>query len=319
VRTSLPLLLVVACAPVTRPVVVATIGPRSITEAELDHTAARQLYEVRAAALDQLLADRVINEAAAAAHLEVGEYLRREVEKRVPPASAAEARDFYEHNKDQLPAELAQKSWEELAPTLISALTTERRKRAAAELVEELKRSAPVKVLLQAPRIEVAATGPARGSGPITIVEFSDFQCPFCARAQPVIERVLKQYDGRVRLVFRDFPLTFHANAQRAAEAGHCAHEQDKFWPLHDWIFQHQDQLGEQQLSAAAAQLGLDGKRFDACMVSHKYEQVVIDNQAAGEKAGVTGTPAFFVDGELLAGAQPFEKFQEVLDRHLQH
>ena len=237
----------------------------------------------------------------------------------LPSHCPAEARDFYERNKDQLPAELAQKPWEELQPTLINALTGERRKRAAVELVEELKQRAQVKVLLSAPRVEVAATGPVRGTGPVTIVEFSDFQCPFCARAQPAIDRLLKEYAGKVRLVFRDFPLSFHANAQRAAEAGHCAHEQDKFWPLHDWIFQHQDQLGEQQLSAAAAQLGLNGKRFDACMVSHKYEQKVIDNQAAGEKAGVSGTPAFFVDGELLAGAQPFERFREVVERHLQH
>ena len=151
----------------------------------------------------------------------------------------------------------------------------------------------------------------------MTIVEFSDFQCPFCARAQPVIDRIMKEYPGKIRLVFRDYPLAFHGNAERAAEAGHCADEQQKFWPLHDWIFQHQDELGEQQLSAAAATLQLDGKRFDACMMSHKYQEAVADNQAAGEKAGVSGTPAFFVNGVLLSGAQPFEKFQELIERHL--
>jgi protein-disulfide isomerase len=319
-RVAILFILWSACAaPIKETRNVATINGQPISEKELDASAARQIYEVRSSALDQLITDRVLESAARAEHLEPGEYLKREVEKRVPPASSAEAKDFYEKNKDNLPAELASKSWEELEPQVINALTGERRKRAAVELVEELKKKAHVQVLLAAPRTEVAAEGPARGAAnaKITIVEFSDFQCPFCARAQPVIERVLKEYPDKVRLVYRDFPLSFHSNAARAAEAAHCANEQQQFWPLHDWIFRHQNELGEQELSNAARELGLDQKKFDACMVSHKYQRAVADNQAAGEKAGVTGTPAFFVDGELLSGAQPFEKFQEVIDRHL--
>jgi protein-disulfide isomerase len=300
---------------------VATINGLAVTEKELDDSASRQLFEVRSNALDQLITDRVLENAAKAEHLSPDAYLKREIEKRVPIATSAEAKDFYEKNKDNLPAELASKSWEELEPQLIQALTGERRKHAAVDLVEELKKQQHVQVLLAAPRVEVAAAGPARGAAnaKITIVEFSDFQCPFCARAQPAIDQVLKQYPDKVRIVYRDFPLSFHSNAARAAEAGHCANDQEKFWPLHDWIFTHQNELGEQELSNAAKDLGLDQKKFDACMVSHKYQQAVVDNQAAGEKAGVTGTPAFFVDGELLSGAQPFEKFQEVIERHLAH
>jgi protein-disulfide isomerase len=306
-------------APSSQGVAVAMIDGKPITMAELDQTVSRQLYEARSSALEQLIVDRVLDAAARAQHLEIRDYLRREVEKRVKPVTEAEARDFYTQNKDHLPAELASKSFDELKPQLIEAIDGERHKRAAAEIVDELRQRAHVQVLLAAPRVDVAAEGPARGpaGAPITIVEFSDFQCPFCGRAQPVLERVMKEYPREVRLVFRDFPLSFHADAQRAAEAGHCADEQQKFWPLHDWIFQHQGELGAEQLAAAAAQLGLDARRFDACMTTHKYQQVVEDNQAAGERAGVTGTPAFFVNGEPLTGAQPFEKFHEVIERKL--
>jgi protein-disulfide isomerase len=319
-------LLLLACAPVAPAIrcpepakeIAATIGGQPVLQSEVDQLVAHQLYETRANALDQLVADRVLEAAARAEHLEPMEFLRREVEKQVPRATTAEAKDFYDQNKDQLPAEFKVKSWDELEPLLIDALTGERRKRAASDLLEELKKKAQVKILLQAPRVEVAAEGPSRGpaGAPITIVEFSDFQCPFCAKAQPVLERVMKAYPDKVRLVFRDFPLSFHSNAARAAEAGHCAHEQDKFWLLHDWIFQHQGDLDEQQILSAASKLGLD-QRFSVCMASHKYRQAVADNQAAGEKAGVSGTPAFFVNGEMLSGAQPFEKFQEVIDRQL--
>jgi protein-disulfide isomerase len=317
VRTLLVLLFGCATSHPIPPV--ALVDGQPISQAELDQAVARQLYEVRADALDRMIADRAIEAAARAQGADPRQFLQREVERRVPPATSAEARDFYEKNKDQLPEDLKSQTWEDLEPTLIQALTGERRKRAAVELVDELKKRARVQVLLQAPRVEVAAVGPSRGpaDASVTIVEFSDFQCPFCARAQPVVERVMKAYAGKVRLVFRDFPLSFHSNAARAAEAGHCADEQSRFWPLHDWIFQHQNELGAAELSGAARELGLDGQRFDACMATHKYEQAVADNQAAGEKAGVSGTPAFFVNGELLSGAQPFEKFQELLDRQL--
>jgi protein-disulfide isomerase len=308
-----------ASCPAPSPAAAAMIDGKPVTLAELDQTVSRQLYEARSTALEQLIVDRVLDAAARAQHLEIRDYLRREVEKRVHPVTVAEAKEFYNQNKDHLPPELASKTWEELQPTLIEAIEGERHKRAAAEIVDELRQRAHVEVLLAAPRVEVAAEGPARGpaGAPITIVEFSDFQCPFCARAQPVLERVMKEYGGKVRLVFRDFPLSFHADAERAAEAGHCADEQQQFWPMHDWIFQHQGELGAEQLAAAAAQLGLDGKRYGACMAAHKYQQVVEDNQAAGEKAGVTGTPAFFVNGEPLTGAQPFEKFHDIIERRL--
>jgi len=128
---------------------------------------------------------------------------------------------------------------------------------------------------------------------------------------------VVKTYGTRVRLVFRDFPLSFHEHAQKAAEAGHCAEEQGKFWEMHDWMFDNQASLAAGDLKGAAKKLGLDGKKFDQCLDTGKYADAVAENQRAGEEAGVRGTPAFFINGTSLSGAQPFEKFKGEIDRVL--
>jgi protein-disulfide isomerase len=128
---------------------------------------------------------------------------------------------------------------------------------------------------------------------------------------------VLRTYGSDVRLVFRDFPLSFHGDAAKAAEAGHCADELGKFWALHDWMFDNQQRLSTAALTEAAASLGMDRARFEKCLQSGKYRDVVEANQRDGEKAGVTGTPAFFINGTMLKGALPFSEFKTVIDRAL--
>ncbi len=163
---------------------------------------------------------------------------------------------------------------------------------------------------------------PSKGSkdAEVTIIEFSDFQCPYCARfftqTLPLIdENYIKT--GKVRLVYRDFPLSFHQNAQKAAEAAECADEQNKFWEYHDLVFKNQGALSIDDLKKYAANLKLDTAKFDACLDSGKYEEEVKKDFADGQKAGVTGTPAFFVNGKPLVGAQPFSAFKEVIDAEL--
>jgi protein-disulfide isomerase len=202
---------------------------------------------------------------------------------------------------------------------LVQGLTQDKRREAVESIVEELKQKAGVRVLLRAPRVEVAADGPSKGpaTAKVTIVEFSDFQCPYCSRGRTVIDEVVKKYGDKVRVVFRDFPLGFHDKAQKAAEAGHCAQDQGKFWQMHDWMFDNQDKLDVDALKAGARGLGLDGAKFDQCLTSGQHEAQVKRHMRDGQKVGVNGTPAFFVNGVMLSGAQPFEKFKHEIDRAL--
>jgi protein-disulfide isomerase len=179
-------------------------------------------------------------------------------------------------------------------------------------------------VHLRAPpvfRAEVSVDGaPFRGSAtaPVAIVEFSDFQCPFCKQVVPTLTQVLSGYGEKVKLVYRDFPLdTIHPQARKAAEAVRCAQDQGKFWEYHDALFANSPNLSPEQLTTYAEQLGLNLPSFERCLASGTHAASVQKSINEGIRLGVTGTPAFFINGELLSGAQPLESFVRVIEREL--
>ena len=157
-------------------------------------------------------------------------------------------------------------------------------------------------------------------NAPVTIVSFEDYQCPFCGRAfQQTYPLLKKEYidTGKVKYVYRDFPLSFHPNAQPAAEAAECADEQGKFWEFHDGLYKNQESLGLSLYTQLASQLGLDTNKFQQCVDSGKYRQEVQNDFAYGSQVGVSGTPTFFINGIMLVGAQPYQAFQQVIDAEL--
>lgn len=172
------------------------------------------------------------------------------------------------------------------------------------------------------PAVEVSAgNGAVLGSSdaPVTIIEFSDFQCPFCKKGYDTMKQVEEEYvaSGKVKLVFRNFPLSFHSEAKPAALAAECAKEQGEFWEYHDKLFENQDVLGEENYKKWAKELGLDEQKFNSCFDSKKYESNVDADLADGQSYGVSGTPAFFVNGKMINGAQPYEVFVEEIEKAL--
>jgi protein-disulfide isomerase len=151
----------------------------------------------------------------------------------------------------------------------------------------------------------------------VTIVQFSDFQCPFCSRVEPTIDQVMKEYSGKVRVVWKDLPLPFHQNAMPAAIAARAANEQGKFWPMHDKLFSNQQALDRPSLEKYAQEIGLNMPRFKAALDAKKHEAEIQADAAAGNKIGANGTPAFFINGVSLSGAQPFEAFKARIDEEL--
>ncbi|RMD58560.1 DsbA family protein [Candidatus Woesearchaeota archaeon] len=173
-------------------------------------------------------------------------------------------------------------------------------------------------------RLEVSSDNdPVKGSEDalIEIVEFSDFECPFCARffeqTLPLLEENYIK-TGKVKLVYRDFPLGFHKNAQKAAEAAECANEQGKFWEYHDKIFSNQQSLDIASLKQYAKDVGLDALKFDSCLDSGRMSEEVRADSRDGAGYGVTGTPTFFINGIKLVGAQPYEAFKQVIEQELE-
>jgi protein-disulfide isomerase len=152
---------------------------------------------------------------------------------------------------------------------------------------------------------------------PITIIEWSDYECPFCARFYSDAYQDIKENwidTGKAKLVFRDFPLSFHANAQKASEAAECAGDQDMYYEMHNLLFEDGMGSGVDTFKSYATELGLDQTEFDDCLDSGKHEAEVKQDMADGMKAGVQGTPGFIIEGQLISGAQPYAVFEQLLE-----
>jgi protein-disulfide isomerase len=307
---------------------VATIGARKVTRAELEGRVRGQMveietqrYELLSEGLDTLIDEILIEQEAAARKMTTDALIEAEVRDKIramnesDPIDEAAVQKFYDQYKDQL----GNQPLDTVRPGIVNYLQQQRQGAVEAVFVRSLRDKTKVAILLQPPRVEVSAEGPSRGpaDAPIIIVEFSDFECPFCQRAAAVVEQVMEQYKGKARLVYRHYPLPNHSNAQRAAEAATCANEQGKFWPYHDLLFRNQRALSTDDLNQYARDVELDETKFAACMDSGRAAKVVEKDIADGDAAGVNGTPAFFINGRPLSGAQPFESFSEAIDQEL--
>jgi protein-disulfide isomerase len=310
--------------------VAARIGDRTITVRELDEKwratdagqqaeALQALYDGRRNALENLIADMLIAEEAKKKGMSPDAYVESEISKRVKPVSDAEVVTFYQSNTGQMQG----RSLEQMAPAINRFLAEQQRDTARIALVSELKKAGPaIRVSLDAPRQQVAlaATDPALGpaTAPVTLVEFSDFQCPFCQRVEPTLKRLKQTYGDKIRIVWKDFPLTqIHPQAFKAGEAGHCAGDQGKYWEYHDRLFANQQALQPADLKKHASDLGLDAAAFGSCLDSSKYGERVRDGVSLGTSLGVNSTPTIFINGRRLSGAQPYEVFVSAIDEEL--
>jgi protein-disulfide isomerase len=188
------------------------------------------------------------------------------------------------------------------------------------EYLKELRAKIGVRVLLEPLRVAVdSSDDPSKGpaAAPVTIVEFSDFQCSYCAQVSLTLKKITEQYRDKVRLVFRDFPLAMHKEAPKAAEAAACAHEQGKYWEMHDRLFANQGELQIEDLKRHAAEINLKGDQFNTCLDSGKYAAEWSEDMKEGSRYGVSSTPVFFINGRMLTGAQPFEVFSRMIEEEL--
>jgi len=309
---------------------VARVGDHVVTAKELDdrwlaldpaghNEAAQKMYDGKRSALDAIVADMLIAEAAKAKKMTPAAYEEAEVKARTKEVSESDVVTFYQSNINQMQG----RSLEVMSPAIRRFLQEQQGEAARGSLIADLRKAGPeVRVLFDAPRhtIELAADDPSIGpaSAPVTLVEFSDFQCPFCQRVSPTLKQVQQKYGDKVRVVWKDFPLTqIHPQAFKAGEAGHCAADQGKFWEYHDRLFANQQALQPNDLKKHAADLGLDAAAFATCLDSSKYGERVRDGVAEGSRLGVNSTPTIYINGRVLSGAQPYETFAAMIEEEL--
>jgi len=305
------------------PAVVATVQGQPIAAEDLTNALRGELlrldiqrYQTLREKLDDLIAHKIFSLEAAQRGLSMQQFVDDEINAKIQAVTPEQVQAFYEANKSRI-----KQPFEKVSEQIASYLHQQAQEQRRQALLKDLRSRYPVTVALRAPTVEIATEGePSLGpaNAPVTIVEFSDFQCPYCRQAQSTLKQLMAAYEGKIKLVFRDFPLrNIHPQAQKAAEAAQCAAEQEKFWPYHDKLFASTS-LQMDDLKKFAQELGLNMEQFAPCLDSSKYAAGIEADMQAGQQAGVNATPTFFVNGYALSGAASYERFKELVDAALE-
>ena len=278
-----------------------------------------QIYNLKRQRVEALINEKLLAREATKRGISVPGLLDAEVTSKVGLVTEQEIEKIYQENRAQFKGEETNLREQIRSHLQNQKLTTKRE-----EFLKSLRSQAKVVVNLQPPavfRVAVPVDGaPFKGpaKAPVTIVEFSDFHCPFCRRVIPTLAQLESQYGEKIKLVFRDFPIeSLHPGAIKAHEAARCANEQGKFWPFHDKLFAGPSTSSPELFKGLAKEVGLDAVAFDTCLGSGKYQAAIRQDIEEGTRAGVSGTPAFFINGRLISGAQPLEAFARVIDDEL--
>lgn len=294
---------------------VARVGTWTLAQEEVDQSLAGKFYELREARIQAMVLEHVLTREAARLKTDPATLLKQQIDAMAIPPTPEEVARFIMANSARLPE--GGRGMEDRVRAFMMDKRTEAAKDA---YLRGLWKKHAAEILLQPPRFKVTSPQDlSRGpkDAPITLVEFSDFECPYCRRAQATLKAVADAYGEKVRFVFRHYPLPFHAQAPKASEAAQCAADQKKFWPFHDALFQEGAELTPVALKKLAGTLGLDQASFDACLDSSQHAPRVAADTAEGKELGITGTPTFFVNGMRLVGAVPLKDFQRLIDAEL--
>lgn len=269
-------------------------------------------------AFEETVARRLIEAEAKTRGTTVEAMLAAEIDDKLAPLSDDEVRRVFDENQDAIgmPFDVA-------GPLIREQLTVQRRDQAQRAFAERLRKNATVEYRLPVPvlprfAVEVGdAPAWGRADAPVTIVEFADYQCPYCGQARHLLSELKQRYPNELRVVFRDFPLSQHTRARPAAAAAFCAGEQGQFWPFHDRLFENMAALDASDFERYGSELKLDAAAFAACVASDRPEKAIRAHEEAGRRIGVEGTPAIFVNGMKLVGLLPLPVLQALIDREL--
>lgn len=299
--------------------IVAEIGASKITRAEFEQkesakllSARYKLYMAERQALDDLVDDELLKQQAEREHVSVDELLNRHVKANVVDPTEDQLRVYYEGMQTEQP-------YETVRGDILETVRQIRLTNARKAYLKTLRQQESARIMLAPPRADVQlGDAPVRGprNAPVMLVEFADYQCPYCQKIHPELKQLEQEFPGKVAFAFKDFPLPAHSRAPKAAEASRCAGEQGKYWEYHDMLFEGKG-LDKDQLQQYARDLKLDTTRFESCLDSGKEAAAVEKDMAEGKVLGITQTPGFFVNGHFFAGAVPYSTLRELVQQQL--
>jgi protein-disulfide isomerase len=305
--------------------ILATVNGLNITSGEVEDFlrpvifgVQDEIYKLRQKQLDLRINDLLLEQEAQKRKMTAKTLLDAEVTPNIKKVTEEDARAYYDKNKDKIKEDFAS-----LKLRIIEYLQQTEEEAAEKSFAERLRKDASVQTFLAPPEQPVYAIStddrPSRGkdTAPVTIVEFTDYQCPSCAYTQPIIEDILKEYGDRLRLVVRNFPLDMHQNAFKAAEAAEAAREQGKYWEYISILFHNQSALGPDKLKEYATQLGLDRAKFDAALDSGRFAERVQQDIQDGMKLGIDSTPTVFINGRRMQDQKNHDSIKAAVESAL--
>jgi len=300
--------------------VIAEIDGIKLTRAEFERRNASRLfqarnsyYEAERKAIEEYLDQYLLERQAEKEKTTVDQLIERHVTSKISGNPSDEALRFYYEGLD------TKESFEEVRGKILDHVRQRRIAKAKAAYTESLRAQSSVVISLSAPRVQVSLNDAhVRGpkDAPVLLVEYADYECPYCQQIQPALDRIHAEYKGKVAFAYKDVPLPMHANAQKASEAAHCAGVQNKYWEYHDLLVSKK-QLDLPRLKEIARELKLDVAAFDKCVDTGERAAVIKAHMAEAQSLGLQGTPSFFINGRFFSGALSYEKLREVIEEEL--
>lgn len=298
--------------------IVAQVGKEKVTLGDLEQQSAKllqaryQYYLAQRDALQALIDDRLLNAQAARENITVAALLEREVNGKVTDPTEDQLAVYYEGLETD-------KQFPEVRDQILRTIRQLRLNKARAAYIKSLRNNNAVSVTLRSPKAEVAVeNSPIRGpkDAAVTIVEFADYECPYCQQVNPYLKKIEEQFRGKVALSYKHFPLPMHPDAMKASEAANCAAAQGKFWEYHDLLFEGRN-YASPRLKEYARTLRLDNAVFDQCLDSAQQQGAVQKDLAQAQLLGLTGTPSFFINGHFISGAVSYETLRDMVEEEL--
>ncbi len=300
--------------------VVAEVGGVKVTMGELEQEESSKLlaahytyYQAESRALEELVDKRLVEQKAKSEGLTYEQLVDRDIRSQVKDPTEDQMKVYYEGLETDQP-------YEAVRQKILDKIRDVRLNRATAAYVRALRAETPVFIALAPPQVSVETANAAATIGPkapvVTLVEFADYECPYCQRVAADLSRLQHDLGDKVALSYKDFPLPMHAHAEKAAEAGRCAAKQGKFWELHDQLFKSHS-LEVDEIKEQAHKLGLDATLFDKCLDSGEEAAAVEADRKEGVRLGINGTPSFFINGHFLSGALDYASLKKVVDQQI--
>ena len=300
--------------------VIAEVDGVKLTRADLERKNPARLFQARNAyyeaerkAIDEFIDEYLLERQAKKEGVSIAELLERHVNSKIAGDPSEDALRVYYEGVD------TNESFEAVRPKIVEHLRGRRAARVKAAYMKSLRSEAAIALRVDAPRVQISLQDtPIRGSqsAPVTLVEYADYECPYCQQIAPVLARLSEEYADRLAFAYKDVPLPMHTNAQKASEAAHCAGNQGKYWQYHDLLFASK-QLDAARLTEHAQTLRLDTEAFNKCLESGEKSALVKAQLAEAQTLGLSGTPSFFINGRFFSGMLPYEKLKEIVEEEL--